>query len=400
MLVPNTPLAEAPTPIWEPAGARYRVRVLIAAAGLALGLARAAHADQVVQIPVDSLLTGRAVSTFTGSAVVPWTVGVDQNDGFVTVAAEAYLKQTGVALPDDGTFPADATHPEIVLHFSNAAPVASPQNHYVNGVGSFDIEIPQATYSKMFLFMTDAANGGAATGSPLTVSMTYADATSTTLSFTLPDYGTGAALPAGPPTFFNLISGMHKWNQQDMSVDTPTHALTGIELSPAADKVLTSLQVSKLDTGKVVVFWGATGIATSLVDAGSVIGADGGNSVEASSDGAGGEAEASSGSSGALATSGSSGASGGSGVASAASSAAGATGSTSDTPMVGSGSASGAVTSSGGAEAPNPTSNSGCSFSAAPAARSVLLSASLFVFCGAARRRRRPRVITGSQFAH
>ena len=233
-----------------------------------LGSVGPARADQVVQLAVDPVLTGRAVSTLSGGTVVPWTVGVDRNDGLMTSAAEAYLKQSGVALPDDGTFPADARHPEIVLHFSNAAPATSPQDAEINDVGSLDIAIPSAFYSKLFLVMTDAANGASPTGSPVTLTMMYADATTTTMSMTWPDYGTGAPLPADPPGLFNLISGMHKWNKDDMSVDTPTHALTGLELSPDAGRRLIGLRVSKLDMGKVLVFWGLTGV-TSVGDAAS-----------------------------------------------------------------------------------------------------------------------------------
>jgi ABC-type sugar transport system ATPase subunit len=35
------------------------------------------------------------------------------------------------SLPDDGHFPADTNHPEVVLNFSNAADATSPQNHLV-----------------------------------------------------------------------------------------------------------------------------------------------------------------------------------------------------------------------------------------------------------------------------
>lgn len=176
-------------------------RALVLATASLLALEGVAAADQVVQIPVDSLLTGRAVSTFTGGVVVPWTVGVDRNDGLMTVAAVAFLKQTGVALPDDGVFPADARHPEVVRHFSNAAPATSPQNHYVEGVGGFEIAVPHATYSKMFLFMTDAANGATPTGSPVTITMVYSDATTTMISVNWPDYGVDAPPPADPRSF-------------------------------------------------------------------------------------------------------------------------------------------------------------------------------------------------------
>jgi hypothetical protein len=239
-----------------------------------LGAPVLARAEQVVQIPLDGELTGRAVITFTDGKIVPYTKGTDRNDGLMTLAAETYLKQTGVALPDDGIFPANARHPEIVLHFSNAAPSTSQQNLYLEDVSSFELPLPQAQYRSIFVFMTDGANGAGPTGSPLKITLAYSDGTSTSLDLTWPDYGTGAPLPTDPPIFFNLIEGMHKWNAQNQSVDTPTHSITGAELMPTATKECTRLRIDKLNTGHVIVFWGATGIATSPLDAGPSSGAD------------------------------------------------------------------------------------------------------------------------------
>ena len=118
------------------------------------------------------MIDGQTVSTATGGTITTWTTGQgvdgdDNADGYVTNAAEAILKtqgktvgnQIGVALPDDGMFPADARHPAVLLHFSNTAPVTSPQTHqiYINasrGSQTFQFPVPQATYSKMFLFIT------------------------------------------------------------------------------------------------------------------------------------------------------------------------------------------------------------------------------------------------------
>ena len=221
----------------------------------------AASADQTVQIPIDALLNGRSVSTLTQGAVVPWVDGVDQNDGLMTTAAEMSLHQSGTALPDDGVFPADNGYPEVALHFSNAAPATDKQIFYLHGTGTFDFAVPPGNYTRLFLFLLSSFGD-----SPLTVTMTYADATTTAQSFTLPDWGTGAPLPKDPPIFFNLISGMHKWDKQDDSVDTPSHTITGVELAPAADKTMTKVHVDKPNAGQYLIFWGATGVATNVVD--------------------------------------------------------------------------------------------------------------------------------------
>src|SRR4051794_35990601 len=197
--------------------ATSRILITCAALSVALTARGAAAADTVVQVPVDSVIDGRTVSTAAGGTITTWSAGqgVDGDgnaDGYVTNAVEAILKtqgktvnnQLGVALPDDGMFAADARHPAVLLHFSNTAPVTSPQTHqiYINasrGSQTFQLNVPQATYSKMFLFIT-ASEGAAA----LTITLSYAGGTApTTQKLMLPDYGIGGA-KANDPVFFNL----------------------------------------------------------------------------------------------------------------------------------------------------------------------------------------------------
>jgi hypothetical protein len=234
---------------------------------LALSTAVQARADVVVQIPIDPLLNGRPVSTFTSGKVIPWTAGqgLDAMDGLVTSAAEKALGQTGVALPDNGTFAADADHPQAVLHFSNDAGASSPQTYFLNGPGDFQFAVPQATYSRLFLYLTSSYGA-----SPLTVTTTYASGQAATTSFALPDWGTGQPLPTDPPIFFNLISGMHKWTAEDQQVDSPVHTITGVVISLDATRALTTVQVKSSATMQDLIFWGATGLATNPVDAGVV----------------------------------------------------------------------------------------------------------------------------------
>jgi hypothetical protein len=121
-----------------------------------LTFASVAKADQVVQIAVDALLNARAVTTLTGGVLVPWTVGGDGGglaDGYMTAAASRFHNDPATlkALPDDGMFPADARHPDVVLHFSNDAAATSQQTHFVRGAGNF-FAVPAATYARIFLF--------------------------------------------------------------------------------------------------------------------------------------------------------------------------------------------------------------------------------------------------------
>jgi MYXO-CTERM domain-containing protein len=280
---------------------RFRKLTILAVTG-ALSAAsvvrNAAAADTVVQVNVDSVIDGRTVSTVANGTVTVWTVGqgVDGDgnaDGFVTNAVEAILAtqgktvggKVGVALPDDGMFPADARHPAIALHFSNAAPTTSPQTHQVyiaKGAQSFQFNVPQATYSKMFLLIT-ASEGAAA----LTITLTYTGGTAPTVTkLMLPDYGIGGAA-AGDPVFFNLIAGMRKWSSTDVEGDSTTHTITGIELNPMPTATLAGIQVAKTN-GSHVVFWGATGIATSAVTVAEGGTGDASGAPDSSAGGAGG----------------------------------------------------------------------------------------------------------------
>jgi hypothetical protein len=241
-----------------------RLQLLPSMIPVALTLAHVGVASaDVVQVPVDSLLNGRPVTTLTGGQIVTWTAGVDDTDGLMTEAAEAHLGQTGTALPDDGTFPTDSRHPEIVLHFSNDASATSSQALPVPEAGSFAVPVPVATYSSIYLVFTSSY--GAST---LTVTMNYMDGSSVMTNVTVPDWAMGA--PACDPVLFDLISGMHKWTNQNQEVDTPSHTLTGVELTAEAGKVLIAIQVEKPNAGQLLIFWGATGVATGTV------GADGG----------------------------------------------------------------------------------------------------------------------------
>jgi hypothetical protein len=383
-----------------------RTRILTAFVATSLlsvaSLSRSAAAQTVVQVPVDGLIDGRTVSTVANGAVVPWTVGqgVDGDgnaDGFVTTAAEAIIQAHGTigkALPDDGVFPADAAsgRPEIALHFSNAAPTTSPQTHQVHqsmGAQSFQITVPQATYAKMYLLIT-TSEGGA----KLTVTLNYAGGKAPVVSMlTLPDYGIGGAA-AGDPVFFNLIAGMRKWSSTDAEGDSQTHGITGITLTPSATDMLTSITVAKTN-GSHVVFWGATGVATSAVSTGS--GGSGGASAAGASGISAGGASAASGAGGVSASSGAAGVSAaGAGGVSASSSTAGSSGAPNDGSagsLVTSGGASaagsaGAVAGSASITEPAADNSSGCSVTAAPARNGAAWGA-LLLGCGLLVRRRR-----------
>ncbi len=220
------------------------------------------QAETVVQIPVTSILNTRSVTTLTDGKLVNWQVGIDGDgkaDGYLTSAASLFVGDKNVkALPDSGKFPADARHPEVVLNYSNSDGTSN-QTRYVQKLGEFTMPVPPARYSKLFMFFTSSEGP-----TTLTFILTYSDSVET-VKVNLPDY---FDVITNNPAVFNLATDMAKWNHQNVPVEKTHHNLDGIELHPALGLTLTEIKVSKGTNGSYLVFWGATGIATSPVSIG------------------------------------------------------------------------------------------------------------------------------------
>jgi hypothetical protein len=377
--------------------------------------AGAARAQTVVQIPLPGVLDTRGVLTLTNGTIVPFTLTIDGGggdvgtgglqNGFATKAVAMMKSPGNVAnsLPDDGHFPEDMNHPEVVLNYSNAADPASPQNHLIKpkvGATPPDVltfPVPTGTYSKFFLFFH-----GADGGTTVTITLTYADATTSTTMATIPDF---FAAPTDPKVFV-LANDLAKWGKAATITEAGGHRIFGVSLVPMA-KTLMSVKVERGNTGYLV-FWGATGVATGpvtgLPDAGTppadagAAGAGGaaGSSGAAGMGGAGGAAGAGSagtgGAAGSDTTTGTAGSSqgGSTGVTGAAGSTAGAGGGVAGTN--GTGGATGAGTA-GASGTHGKGGSSGCSLSANDATRahaSWLLLAAAIVARGWRRRRRAP----------
>ncbi|HEX4404252.1 MAG TPA: MYXO-CTERM sorting domain-containing protein [Polyangia bacterium] len=363
---------------------------------LALG-ASAAHADTTVQIPLAGLLDTRSVFTLTNGTIVPFTLAIDggngdvgtgAQNGFATKAVAMMKSPSNVAnaLPDDGHFPADADHPDVVLSFSNTADAMSPQNHLVKPmVGAtppetFTFPVPSATYSKFFLFFHGADNG-----TTVKITLTYSDATTDVTNAIIPDFYNA---PTDAKVFV-LAPDLAKWTKTTTIAEANHHNIFGVALAPMA-KTLSTVKVERGPAGYLV-FWGATGVATSAVAA-----LDGG-AGDAVTTGAGGSdagAPGSAGASGGAGATGSAGASGGAGAtgSAGASGNAGATGSAGATS--GGAGASGTAGSAGGTAGAGvvtkPSSSSGCSVGgSSPRASWLALGIVGVSLLGRRRRRRR-----------
>lgn len=318
---------------------------------LLLGLgAGEARAETVVQVPLTGVLDGRSVTTLTGGVLVPWTVPTDGGglqNAFATMAVA--MKQgapPAYALPDDGKFPANARHPEVVLNYSNSADATAPQTHLVKAGEVVMFAMPAAVYSKVFLFFN-----GAAGGSTVTVTLTYADGTEMVMA-TVPDYY--ADISATDPVVFNLATNLAKYDKTSKVTETNHHNITGVELHPAAGKTLTRLSFTRAAMGNLV-FWGATGVATS--DVAGTGGTGGTGAGGAASGGAGGSA-------GSTGIAGATGNGGSAGLAGSGGGAPGATGGAESSSGAG-GASAGAAPNAGAAPIPYiaPTDDGGCRLS-------------------------------------
>jgi hypothetical protein len=396
-----------------PAGPARPIAALVTALLVALGAASSARAQTVVQIPLPGILDTRGVLTMTNGNLVPFTLTIDGGggdvgtgglqNGFATVSVAMMKSPGNVAnsLPDDGHFPMNARHPDVVLNYNNADST-SPQNHLVKPmVGTtppetFTFPVPMATYSKMFLFFH-----GADGGTTVKLTMNYADATTDVTMAKINDFGDGSVPPANGNVFV-LVGNLAKWGKAATITEAGNHNIFGVEVDPMA-KTLMSVKVERGNTGYLV-FWGATGVATGAVsplpDAGAPDAAGGAGTAGAAgtaggagtggSAGAAGGASGTSGASGGAAGGGAAGASGGaggqtSGAAGAGTAGAGAAGAA--------GGAGTAATGTAGASGTHHTSggSSGCSLGAADGGpgSALLLTLGAGAAVGLSRRRRR-----------
>lgn len=208
---------------------------------------------RTVQINVKELLNARPITTFGRGKLTSWTEGLDGDwSGEATfAAAQAMGTATTNALPDNGSFPADARHPEINLNYSNTDE-HNPQVRRSEGTDSYGFAVQEEEYAKMILvFMS--ANGS----SRLNVSLAYQGGLSEGKNIEVPDWYN--PIPASDRSRFNLASDLAKWTKSNEMSEPNHHYLYGVELDPMPGKKLERVTISKSPDGTLT-FWGATGV--------------------------------------------------------------------------------------------------------------------------------------------
>jgi hypothetical protein len=230
-----------------------------------------AGAGGAVQIDVSAILNTRAVTTLTEGKVVPLKDNVDGAGGVITKAAAAALKSDDpCSMPDDGKFPANADHPEVVLNYSNAADASAPQVRR-SGAGTVDVygfDVPANHYAKLLVFLNC---GNAGKTEDVDFALTYKEGPSVKKSITLPDWWWNIDEPSSAKdcAYWNksrtdkdcvyLASNLAKWGTNNNLMEKDHHNIFGLNLRPDPSRVLVRVTIRKPGP-PVMVFWGATGV--------------------------------------------------------------------------------------------------------------------------------------------
>jgi hypothetical protein len=208
-------------------------------------------AEKVIQIDVSTILNTRSVTTYSKGNLVNWTTGIDKENGFLTMAASAFMgDQNPHALPDNPLFPANQTHPAILLNYSNETGTQS-QTRCIKDSGEFVFKVPNYKYADLFLSLTSSYGASA-----LQFELTYKDGVELK-SFVLPDWFED--IPLNDPDFSYVAHNMGKWGNRNNLNEKDHHNIDALNIHPDPNRMLTAIKLRKL-LGGYLVFWAATGV--------------------------------------------------------------------------------------------------------------------------------------------
>jgi len=209
--------------------------------------------NKVVQFDINPVLNARPVSTFDGGNPVTWKTGIDgggTGDGYLTKAAAAFIMDpVDHALPDDPTFAANDSHPDIRLHYSN-----NDSLHYqscaMRGETAVTFSAAKGKYSMLYFAMTSAEGG-----STIKFDLTYANGDQIT-EIQIPDYYQD--IPANDPNLCYLAHDLAKWGPTNKMTERNHHNIDLVKVQADPKQTLISIKISKGKQGYVV-FWAVTG---------------------------------------------------------------------------------------------------------------------------------------------
>jgi hypothetical protein len=214
-----------------------------------------------LQVDVSMLLNvNTIVTTADGGTPLTWMDGPgtsDEND-FPTVSEMKTLNESQqYGLPDNAFFPASGQYtPNVQLAWTNANNL-NPNSLVVSSVlnAQFTFTLPPAHYSQVQLYAT-----GAAGASTLNYTLTYSDASTTSLSLPLPDWCLGS--PTGGEFILAAVERVEFGTTFNDNQGGLVCHIFALNLSPDPGRELASVsfQDQVLNGGSTanLVFYGAT----------------------------------------------------------------------------------------------------------------------------------------------
>ncbi|HEY4322734.1 MAG TPA: hypothetical protein VGN20_02080 [Mucilaginibacter sp.] len=209
---------------------------------------------KAIQFNINHLLNARPVTVLYNKKLVTWTKGIDGNgvgDGYLTLSAALFNGDKDPhALPDESLFPANNSHPEIKLHYSNKDTLHS-QACAVAGEGTVEFSVPNNKYKAVYLALTSAEGP-----SSLQIHFKYTDGVEVK-DFVLPDYYND--IPANDANVCYLAHDLAKWGNKNNMTEKDHHNIHLLNIHPDPARKLKSITISKTKPGYLV-FWAAAGV--------------------------------------------------------------------------------------------------------------------------------------------
>jgi len=212
------------------------------------------NSSRTIQFDVKSLLNARMITTYSNGKLVCWNKGVDGTwSGLATrSAADLMGSKDKVALPNNGTFEANAFHPKVVLNFSDADATGN-QVRFTdkNTADSYSFPVAPNCYSNISLFFMSAFGS-----SEINIEITYSDKTTELKKYTIEDWAW--RIDENETKYF-LAANMAKWGNAYTELEKDSHYLMAINIQPDITKKVVKITVNKPVSETTLSFWGATG---------------------------------------------------------------------------------------------------------------------------------------------
>jgi hypothetical protein len=207
--------------------------------------------NKVIQIDISGLLNTRPVTTLTNGKLIPWTKGVDRENGYLTTAAAVANGETNPkAIADDPLIAANEHHPAILLHYNNKDG-SKNQAMLLADTNSITITTPKNRYADFYICLTSAYGK-----SNLKYDLIYSDGVEVKF-ITVPDWAND--VPDNDPNFSYVVHDLAKWTDKHVRTENDHHNIHALNVHPDSKRVLTGVRVKNLSK-TYVLFWAATGV--------------------------------------------------------------------------------------------------------------------------------------------